>query len=109
LKNVINSISKIGYFIPYFQGILSIKYKPDLKKDIVISSDWNKDFILGIVLNDNSIYMFDMINEKWKEQVLRHDFQRGITKIKWRPNSSHQLAVSCKYGVLLWDITKRMG
>lgn len=50
-----------------------------------------------------------MSNQNWTKQVIRHEFHREITSIKWRPNSESVLAVACKYGICLWDISKRIG
>ena len=117
-------ISKYSYFetlayhIPLFQYFfsspipkeVSSHFLKKIEKYPIRSKDWNsKNFILAVVLQDNSVYLFDMKSEKWSKQVIRHDFHVEVTNIKWRPNSEEIFAVSCKYGICLWNLNKRIG
>ncbi|KAJ4460600.1 putative aladin [Paratrimastix pyriformis] len=41
----------------------------------------------------------------WSDPPLRHRGQAGIRCLEWRPHSTHCLAVGCRAGVALWNLT----
>eukprot|EP01080_Neovahlkampfia_damariscottae_P004153 gene4153-7463_t len=108
----------LAYHLPIFQLFFSVPipeeyrlhYISKTEKCPIRTQDWNsKSFILAVVLQDNSVYFFNMKSEKWSKQIIRHDFHVEISTLKWRPNSEHIFAVGCKYGICVWDLNKRIG
>lgn len=107
-----------AYYIPFLQSMFSMKIPTNKMKSItkipkqfpIRAFDWHsKLFKFAVALSDNCIYFYDLQKEKWSPQVLRHDFHREITCIRWRPNSENVLAVACKHGVCVWQLDKRLG
>jgi hypothetical protein len=49
----------------------------------------------------------DVMSEQargWRDLRLRHDFQRGIRALAWKPLSGGVLAVACDGGICLWKV-----
>ncbi|KAG2375258.1 hypothetical protein C9374_009881 [Naegleria lovaniensis] len=65
---------------------------------------------MAILLHDDHIYFYNILNEEWSEQVLRHEFQFNVSMIKYKPTKQNEsvLAVACEHGILIWDIHRRL-
>jgi hypothetical protein len=55
---------------------------------------------------DHSIRIYDMNVGAWSPVILKHEFQRNIFSLAWKPLSGNTLAVGTRHGILIWHIIK---
>jgi len=73
--------------------------------------EWHPCNMQFSVVLDNEIYFYDVMLEEWSNQVLRHDFHRKISTMKYKPTNKPNesiLAVGCEHGIVLWDVNRRL-
>nr|CAG4710436.1 unnamed protein product [Naegleria fowleri] len=105
-------------YFPYMQSMVSMKVPSCMMMmDSNISlrgvkcMDWHPFLMrMAILLHDDHIYFYNVWNEEWSAQVLRHEFQFNVSMIKYKPNRSNEsvLAVACENGILIWDVNGRL-
>ncbi|ORE10904.1 WD40 repeat-like protein [Rhizopus microsporus var. microsporus] len=89
------------------------KVETGLPSDIQISSDgifksisWHPhQEILAVADRADRIYLYTKQETTWKCQVLEHVLMKDIRCIEWKPKATGTLAVGCKAGVCVWNIS----
>ena len=105
----------IGMIRPYLDPVISIVDKwlepvnINSNKDttgVVKCISWHPHKSLLAIVHSatSSILIYDLANDSWYPNVLRHEKMTEITSLSWQPHAGLTLAVGCAEGVALWRI-----
>lgn len=62
--------------------------------------------IFAVAHRDNAIFLYDLRMETWFPEILENKLlQKDITCMSWKPLGGNILAVGCKNGICLWEIS----
>ncbi|CAG8504058.1 11785_t:CDS:10 [Diversispora eburnea] len=62
--------------------------------------------IFAIAHKDDAIFLYDLRTETWFPEILENELlQKDITCMSWKPLGGNILAVGCKNGICLWEIS----
>lgn len=62
---------------------------------------------LAIAPQDKSIRIYDLNNGIWSPICLKHEFQRNVFSLAWKPLSGNTLAVGTRHGILIWTLMSK--
>lgn len=85
------------------------------KRDVPVDSiAWHPyKHVFAVAHYNDAIFAYNMQKQTWFPDALRHEFQVDIAAMEWRPLAGSQLAVACRYqllliyhrnGICLWNI-----
>uniref|UniRef100_A0A7S4L219 Uncharacterized protein n=1 Tax=Guillardia theta TaxID=55529 RepID=A0A7S4L219_GUITH len=101
------------YWNQYFRLLsmfgLHVEKDPKVEKGKTIDAlSWHPYLNrFAVALKDghaNYIAFYDMDTESWLPTVLRHQFLRGVTCLKFQPFAGCTLAVGCREGICMWKL-----
>ncbi|RIA97785.1 WD40-repeat-containing domain protein [Glomus cerebriforme] len=68
--------------------------------------DWHPYFsIFAVVHRVDVIFLYDLRVEGWFPEVLENSLQKEITCMAWKPLGGNILAVGCRSGICLWELS----
>ncbi|CAJ0642391.1 3217_t:CDS:10 [Entrophospora sp. SA101] len=113
-KNQISTLN-LGNILPSFISILLFNkdvdhYIKSLRERINNSAKyifaWHpRCSLFAIAHKADAIYLYDLRVEAWFPEVLETELQREITCMAWKPFGSNLLAVGCRRGICLWELS----
>ncbi|KAJ1672917.1 hypothetical protein EV182_006234 [Spiromyces aspiralis] len=76
------------------------------QKGVIDCMAWHphKSLLAMVHGETNSILIYDLANDMWFPNVLRHEKMTGIRSLAWQPSGGLTLAAGCNEGVALWRI-----
>lgn len=101
------AILQLKYWLPpAAKQMLGLLDYPRLSPQITRCIAWHpyKQHVAVAVCND-TISIYNVVLRKWCNVSLRHDFQQEIRAIEWKPYSGGTLAVACRNGICLWQMS----
>ncbi|CAI2161924.1 11582_t:CDS:10 [Funneliformis geosporum] len=86
------------------------EYMRYLRRKIEWSSariiDWHPYFsIFAVAHRVDVIFLYDLRVEEWFPEVLENSLQKDITCMAWKPLGGNILAVGCRRGICLWELS----
>jgi len=82
----------------------SLSLDPELPIRAFSWHPYKQMFAVG--LRNDCIYIYDLTIEAWLPIILKHEFQKSIYCIEWKPQSGGTLAVGCLHGICIWSISR---
>ncbi|CAB4378854.1 WD40 repeat-like protein [Rhizophagus irregularis] len=68
--------------------------------------DWHPYFsIFAVAHRVDVILLYDLRVEEWFPEVLENSLQKEITCMAWKPLGGNILAVGCRRGICLWELS----